>query len=129
MSKDPREYPRQIKESWAVHQALRGLGFQAEDIYVTCGRDGQRPFSPDSFFVFLRTQGREFIVNAGVCENSEEAESLLGVWKEFSTLFNDQVFDDELMKEIYNESHVMRNKTGLIVALMNQGIRCPMMMN
>ena len=73
MSQDPREYPNSVKECWAVHQVLRSLGFQPEEIYVATGRDAWHPLSPAAFFAVLRTQGREFSVTLGHCESEEKA--------------------------------------------------------
>jgi hypothetical protein len=120
---DPKEYPEPVKECWAVHQALRALGFKPEDIYVALGKDAMRPLSTIALFVVLRVEGKEFIVTLAVYDSEAEAEVTLTLWSAFVDLFNDQIFDDVVMDDIYEGSNVIQNKVAFIVALQNKGLQ------
>lgn len=120
---DPEGYPESVKECWAVHQALRALGFLPEDIYVSTGKDAMRPLAQAALFVVLRTNGKEFIVTLAVYDSDAEVEATLILWSTFVSLYNDHTFDDEVMANIYEASNVMQNKVAFIVALQNKGLR------
>jgi hypothetical protein len=120
---DPQHYPEEIRECWAVHQALRSLGFSPDDIYVALGADARNPEFAAALFVVLKAQGKEFIVTLAGYESEERAEAMLGKWTEFVTLWKDEVFDDDVMGRIYEKSNVIQNKVEFVIALHNKGIR------
>lgn len=120
---DPRQYPAEIQECWAVHQAFRALGFPPEDIYVAVGKDARHPEFEVALFVLLKAQGKEFLVTLGGYPSDEAVESVLGKWTEFVELWKGDAFDDELMRDIYGTSNVVQNKAEFVIALYNKGIR------
>jgi hypothetical protein len=120
---DPKEYSEPVKECWAVHQALRALGFKPDDIYVVTGKDAMKPFAAAALFVVLRVDGKEFIVTLAAYDSEAEVEATITMWSIFVGLFNDQTFDDVVMADIYERSNVIQNKVAFIIALQNKGLR------
>ena len=120
---DPRQYPEEVRECWAVHQAFRALGFAPEDIYVAVGGDARHPEFNAALFVVLKAQGKEFIVTLGGYASEEQAEAVLQQWEAFATFSNDGAFDEGVMTSIYEMSNVMQNKVEFVTALFNKGIR------
>jgi len=53
----PRHIPACIKEALAMHEALRRLGFSADDIFCV--------YYQEQIAVELHTQGKEFVVTCG----------------------------------------------------------------
>jgi hypothetical protein len=125
----PKRYPDAIKECWAIHEALRTLGFAAEDIYVVKGQSAQHGFNPPAFFVVLKAQEREFVVTVGLYESEQLLDEAIEQWTEFATRFNDSEFEEKDMQEIFESSNVGRNKTQFVVALLSKGLKCPSGMN
>ena len=120
---DPRHYPAAIKECWCVHQAMRQLGFAADDIYVAIGKDAARPEVAVALFVVLRTQGKEFVVTLDGYSSEEAAEEALSQWTAFVSVANEGGFEQALLDDIYQASHIMQNKEQFVVALFGKGIR------
>jgi hypothetical protein len=126
---EPVDYPESVKECWAVHQALRTLGFKPDDIYVAAGQSAGHAFNPPAMFVVLRTQDKEFVVTLALFETDEAVESALQLWTEFAERWNADSFDQDVMDKIYNESNVMQNSAQLVLSIEGKGIRCPVTTN
>lgn len=126
---DPTDYPDAVRECWAVHQALRSLGFQPDDIYVAAGTAANLAFNPPAMFVILRTQDKEFIVTLGTFETGEAADKALDLWTEFAERSNAGEFAQDTMDDIYNTSNVMQNSVQFAVSLTAKGITLPLRTN
>lgn len=120
---DPRQYQNAVKECWAVHQALRSLGFAAEDIYVSTGKDEMNQFAMISLFVVLKSQDKEFVVTLEGYQSKAEAYAMLNQWDMFVMFSNGGVFDKGVMNVIYESSNVMQNKVQFVVALNGKGFK------
>lgn len=120
---NPLSFSADIRECWSVHQALRSLGFSANDIYINIGRDLHHPEVEAVLFVVLKTQGRDFNVTVGAYFSEEEANAAVKKWSEFVNLANGGAFEQSTLDGIYESSHVMKNKVEFIVALHNKGIK------
>lgn len=125
----PIDYPDAIRECWAVHQALRTLGFSPDDIYVTSGHSVAHAFNPPAMFVVLKTQEKEFVITLGLFETSAAIDHLLMLWTEFAQRWNAQEFAQEEMDAIYKTSNVMKNSAEFVIALEMKGISCPFRMS
>lgn len=122
---NPGDYPDAVKECWAVHEALRTLGFSSDDIYVASGHDGWQAMNPPALFVILRAQEKEFIVTLGTYESDSEIEVALSQWTEFATRFNSGEFDKTKMERIFDDSNVVKNKVQFVMALTGKGFSFP----
>ena len=118
---DPRKYPNEVKECWSIHQVLRSLGFSPDDIYVMLAKDAQTPHDNSSLFVVLKENSREFTVTLEKYRTEDEAKKTMAVWSEFAARANAQKFDQKILEEIFNSSHVMRNKVAFLAALQSKG--------
>jgi hypothetical protein len=125
----PETYPDPVKECWAVHQALRMLGFSSDDIYVVHGASADFPGHPPTMFVVLQTQGLEFVIHLGACKTDAEVESLLDLWTEFVERWNRGDFAQSDMQKIYDASNAMQNKIQLVVGLKLKGFSIPAITN
>jgi hypothetical protein len=126
---DPRRYPDPIKECWATHEALRTLGFEADDIYVSSGKAADQPFNPPALFLVLKTQGKEFVVTLGLYDSEKAVDEAMDLWSDFAERFNDKTFSDEVMAEIFEASNVGKNKALFATALLSKGFKCPFEMS
>ena len=112
-----------------MHEALRTLGFAADDIYVSSGRSVAHPFNPPALFVILKTQDKEFVVTVGVYESESAVDKALVQWTEFATLLNEKAFDEKRLEEIFHSSNLGRSKTQFVASLFSKGFRPPNRMN
>jgi hypothetical protein len=120
---DPRKFFEAVQECWCIHQAMRQLGFSADDIYVAMAKDARAPHVPVSLFVVLKAQGEEFNVTLCGCSSEEEAEKVLEEWNRFVVLANEGAFDKKVLEEIYEASNIMQQKALFVAALYKKGIR------
>lgn len=124
MSKlDPRKYSPEVQECWCVYQALRKLGFSADNIYVLMAQNGRALHVPISLFVILRSQDKEFNIILCNYSSEDEAEEVLEEWARFVTYANEGSFEQGILNEIYEASNIMKQKVMLIAALYKKGIR------
>jgi len=123
MSKlDPRKFSDVVQECWCIHQAMRKLGFSADDIYLTMAQDARAPQVPVSLFVTLKAQGKEFNITLCGCSNEDEAEKLLEEWASFASYANEGAFERDFLDEIYESSNIIKQKVLFVTALVNKGI-------
>lgn len=120
---DPRGYPDEIKECWAVHQVLRILGFSPDDIYVMPAKSAAEPDGPPTLFAVLKTQSKEFTVTLGSYRSESDLEMAINVWTEFVTRANAGRFDQAMLDEIYEASNIMRNRAQFLFALTGKGFK------
>jgi len=121
MNKDPKLFPEEVRECWAVHQVFRSLGFSPDNIYVMLAKDAALLEENSSLFVLLRSGTNEFAVTLANYNSEEEAKSVMGIWTEFANLSNSRAFDQKTMDEIFDNSHIVRNKVELLLALRDKG--------
>ena len=104
-------FPKEILEAWAVHEALRRLGFLPEEIFVSMD-------NPEGFlFVVLIAQEKTFGINIGKPPFSEE--EFFGLWEKFTHGL--ATFPDEFLQNAWDNS-VIRTKTPeFVMALLQKG--------
>lgn len=103
-----------FREALAVHEALRRLGFSADDIYIARYRHGEVQ-------MHLRTQGLEFTYDCGTTEMSPEA--MLAAWEAAAGEWN-KVPPAEIDRAL-DESFVGQNFVNLLVILKMKGFVLP----
>jgi len=109
-----RDIPACLREALAAHEALRRLGFRAEDIFVAYHANG--------IFVELHAQGMEFSVGCGMCEPWITQEKFVELWTRAANAWNDDAqMSSTTRRRIYEESHVRNNGARLVVALVDKG--------
>jgi hypothetical protein len=110
-------------ELWGVHQAMRTMGFRAEDIWV--GYGDVLNVGPDMLFVSLRTQDKEFVYTV-IKIPGETEEKVFERWGEF---VNEMVAsDNEHMVRVYRSSQLGANLQlffDLIATLAKRGFEVP----
>jgi hypothetical protein len=102
------------REAWAVHEALRKLGFTADQIFMH-----RNPSPDDTLLVVLRHQGKQLATTIGKVPDGWEDE-----WGEFVRYANDAA-NEAAMLEIYEASWVRQHYVPLLMALSTKGIRPP----
>lgn len=116
----PRHIPAPIREALAMREALRRLGFSADDIYCL--------YQPHEIDIVLKTQGKEFVVSCGPPGMlDQEFEKL---WTRACNLWNgtEPGMTKTSGEIIYHESEMMRGGyigLQLIGALQAKGIEPP----
>jgi len=118
---DPRKYPEEVKECWALHQVFRSLGYPPGDIYIVLSQDEACSYPNSSLFVLLKEGSLEFLYTLKNYKTEEEAKKIMSTWTEFVTRFNAQEFDQKIMGEIFDRSSVMRDKMRLLRAMQRKG--------
>ena len=108
-----------LKEMLAVFEALRRLGFPADDIFVVpeaieYGSDRVVPAT------LLRTQGKEFAITAG---DPYPKEKFVDDWEAAGKLWN--AGKDSERGAIYERSIIKRKGCSLLLALEKKGITPP----
>jgi len=129
MTTDPMKYSNAVRECWAVHEALRRLGFQANDIYVSAGQEMKSPLLPYSLFVLVRTQDKEFVANCATFDTMAEADAAVDEWTRFATALCDDEFEEEALRRIYVDSRVYEEATQFMRAIVATGMKPPCQLN
>jgi hypothetical protein len=123
------KYSKTVRECWAVHEALRRLGFQANDIYVSGGQELGHPDVPYALFVVVRTQDKEFVANCGKFATMADADAAVDEWTRFATALCDDKFEEEALRRIYVDSRVYEDATQFMRAIVATGMRPPCQFN
>lgn len=84
------DFPSPYRHTLAYWSALRRIGFDAGDIFV--GFD-EVSGVPDTLFVQLDTQGKQFIAMVARVPGASR-EAVFAIWKRAASMFNDAT-DDE----------------------------------
>jgi hypothetical protein len=117
--------PQWLIELWGVHQALRSLGFSADDIYVGFDRVLNVDMTNNCVFVSLRTQGKEFIYTVMVLPGMTEAE-VFAQWSDF--VISMRSVGAERMEQVYRLSQIGASMPLLLqfaAALTKKGYHIP----
>jgi len=77
-------YPPILLDAWTVHEALRKLGFSAEDIYLVPSVPIDAPHTGEWLCVVLRAQGKEFVKPIGPIGNATSREALYQKWSDLA---------------------------------------------
>lgn len=120
--KDPRKYSDEVKECWSIHQVIRSLGYSPDDIYVMLAKDALMiPHENSSLFVVLRENSHELTVTFANYKTVAQAKRTMASWSEFVTHANSGQFDQKILDEIFDASHIVRNKVEFLLAFKNKG--------
>jgi hypothetical protein len=103
-------HPRVYREALAVHEALRRLGFVAEEIFVAEGADGVH--------VVLRHAGKEFRVTLG--PSSPPFEEFAQRWPRAVRDYN--AASDAALQALWEDSEVSLRLAHFVIAMEVKGI-------
>lgn len=126
MKKRMKDFPAVYRDCWALHEALRRLGFASEDIFVLLSGNAEQPTTGLWFFVVLKTQGKEFTITVRPIEGLGEEEAGAG-WTAFVNLVNARTFALTEMQRVYKTRFVDRvpGPAMLVSALLAKGFVLP----
>jgi len=125
-----KKYHKWILEGWASWEALRKLGFSADDIFWEFVHTvNVKPRPGFALNIVLRTQDRVFVITCSHRLSSGESKALLRKAKKFQRELADGHFDEAEMRAIYEESFVAQNGPHLILALQMKGFVIPCIQN
>ena len=111
-------YPRIVEWTWATHEGLRRLGFEADEIFVSTESDGE-------VVVRLFTQGKEFNMRIDGLRGLPK-EEFERIWPEFADKFNKSAFDEEKLFRILDSwLALVGGAVPFVTAIMAKGIRLP----
>jgi hypothetical protein len=123
------DYPQVLVDTWAVHEALRRLGFASEDIFVHVAGNGEAPTSGPWLFVVLKTQGKEFSIDIGPLGKLSPEEALR-TWHVFCEKWNTREFLDSEAQRMYEARFLKRTSAaGLATGLLSKGFVFPRYVN
>lgn len=117
---DLKKVEKPYREALAVHEALRRLGFEPEEIYVGHNNFGQ-------FWVQLESQGKKFIADCGYIH--EPSESVDRRWKEIVAAVVDGSITNESFDLALRDSEVYRNSASFVSTLKRKGFEFPNLSN
>jgi len=116
-SKEIGEYDQAYLEAWAMHEALRRLGFPAETIFL----HKNPPPEGDLIVVVKRGQGsREKRLNITVGPPRED-EDWEAEWTAFGRSVNAREFTEDELQAVWEHSWVREHTVELVQALMAKG--------
>ncbi len=105
------------------HEALRKLGFKADEVFCQAARSAQHNGALHCF-VLLRTQGIEFRMHAGPIRDGDEDKFFTEYKRVVAATVNGQV-SQHTLDRIWQESGAYRNPMSLVVAINQAGIALP----
>ena len=112
---DSADYAPVIWFVWTLHEALRRLGFLAEDIFVHADPVG-------TVAVELRTQGKSFNIVVGPSGMTQAG--FVAAWYDFATnLSSNKISQDDLVKH-WDESRA-KHDSSFVTALIKAGFTFP----
>jgi hypothetical protein len=97
--------------TWATHEALRRLGFKADDIYVSVQNTNQA-------FVILKVGNNQFNICIG--EISSEAE-YYAEWNDFATAIMANKIPEEKLQKIWEQWLAENSGLSLVISLKMHG--------
>ena len=117
------EFQSSIKEALAVHEGLRKVGFEAEDIYV---RPQELQDGSILVHVSITNKDIEFGIAVGLFNGSRK--ELESQWEEASRWWNTRATDDQL-DDIWENSKMRTAGEGIIEQLVRRGVEIPNLRN
>ena len=126
MTKKLNAYPPVIIATWAIWEALRRLGFTADDIWVQIAGNEAAPESGYWMFVVLKTQDKEFVIHI-MPLGELTPKRTMKLWKAFSGMIAGGRFDEGTMHGAYAHYFLQREPgaASLITALTAKGFVLP----
>jgi hypothetical protein len=103
-------------ELWTYHEALRRIGFKADDIYL--GYPILAPDGCETIGVVLRAQGLEFALHGRPHDNPNE---FFSKWRTFVESLAKRDRNDPELTETWEKSWVRLNAVELIAKLQAKG--------
>lgn len=114
MSDSP-DYSPVIWFVWTIHEALRRLGFPADDIFVHAD-----PFG--TVAVELRTQGKSFSIVVGPSGLTQAA--FVSAWYDFAVALSSNKVSQEALAKHWDESRA-KHDASFVTALLAAGFTFP----
>jgi hypothetical protein len=100
---------------WTIHEALRRLGFPADDIFVHAD-----PFGVVA--VELRTQGKSFSIVVG--QSGLTQAGFVGAWYDFAVALGSNKVPQEILVTHWDESRA-KHDVSFVTALLTAGFTFP----
>ena len=113
-----------LRVAIGTFEGFRKVGFAADDIFVEAA---QNPYvGPEQLMVFtlLRTQGKEFRVDAGAWDKDKVPE-LERQWVALCEAMNARQVPQDDMDRIWQESPAYQRKVEFVTAILRKGIAIP----
>ena len=110
-----------MKEMLCCHEALRRLGFAAEDIFAFYASIETTPKKVGG--VELRAQGKSFALSCGVTDL--EPQVFADTWTNLVNAFNTKEIGDDEMDQCWASSMIYDRWPYLITALAERGFKFP----
>lgn len=123
MTKRLQDYSEPVLKAWSYYEALRRLGFAADDIFAQAHQEPVAGVLMHMFAVGLYTQGNEFVVNCGAFVTEEEAQAVCAEWGEFAGQLPD--FSEPELIEVFKASEPWRTSAQFVLALRLKGFVIP----
>jgi hypothetical protein len=105
-----------IRECMGAFEAFRRLGFKSDDIFAAVDSSGHA-------YSLLRTQGKELVATVGHFDG--RSEEFVRGWEEAAVATNKGEVSPADLQSIYEESFVLQNSVGLLLAIEKKGIVLP----
>jgi hypothetical protein len=105
------------------HEGLRRLGFVAADIY--CCVQPSVSTRELACFVTLRTQGKEFNMEAGPLPEGDDQEKFFERYKPIATAVLEGCVPQHVLDRIWEESPCHRHRAAFVLALRAKGLTFP----
>lgn len=112
-----------VQRLWVCHEALRRLGFDAEDIYVSKCIEPVMGQLVDSLCCILESQSKQFIMNCGYYYYEGEIEKALDEWSSFIRDLR-EVPEEDLM-DVFESWPFDQSRVDFIGALYLKGFTIP----
>lgn len=112
MSTDLFDVPDAYREALAVFEALRRLGFDADDIFFQCGLPAPElvpsvvPAGLNIVRVILRTTGQEFVVDVGLLRQGEVADAFEETMRGFMVAIVEGRLTPDELQRVWKESDI-----------------------
>lgn len=128
------DVPDAYREALAVWEALRRLGFAADDLFFQSGKPAPDlvpsviPAGLDLVRVVLRTDGQQFVVDVGTLAQGQEADSFETTMRSFMVAINEGVISPDELNRIWRESDIgssVERFATLTLVLQQKGFLCP----
>ncbi len=114
-------FSKTVVSTWCWHQMFEGLGFKSDDIFVQVARNGSVPDGPPWLFVFLRTQGKEFVVSTGPAN----WETTRDEWLRFIAAYVGHEIPDSDLRDAYQAHIAIHSPVFLVTGLLDKGFFFP----
>ena len=105
------DFPPAVQEALGYHEALRKLGFSADNIFFAVDPSGRAQ-------VHLKKEGRSFTIDVGFLYGSQEV--VRATWTHACEAWNKEASDQE-RDALWYKSHALAHAAPFVIALHARG--------